>query len=47
LIITTRISSGENKRVYNSRVPIQGNIGIGEGLKKLSLEAKEDYVLVS
>lgn len=47
LIITVAVSSGENKRAYKSRVPIQGNISPGEGIKKLSLEAKEEYVLVS
>jgi len=47
LVITMKVSTGENKRAYKSRVPIQGNIAIGEGIRKLSLEAKEDYVLVS
>jgi len=47
LIVTTHTSSGENKQSFKSRVPIQGTISSGEGIKKLSLEAKEDYVLVS
>ncbi len=47
LVITTHTSSGENKQSFKSRVPIQGTISSGEGIKKLSLEAKEDYVLIS
>lgn len=47
IIITTRTSSGENKRAYKSKVPIQGIINSGQGIKKISLEAKEDYLLIS
>ena len=47
LIITLRTSSGENKRAYDSRVPINGSISLGEGIKKLSLEAKETFVQIN
>ena len=47
LIIITTTSSGDNKRVFESRVPLQGEISVSEGIKKLTLEAKEDYVLIS
>lgn len=46
LIITTTVSSGENKRAYKSRVPINGTISSGEGIKKLSLEARESFVQI-
>lgn len=47
LIITTHTSSGENKRAFESKVPISGTISTSEGIKKLVLEAKEDYLLIS
>jgi len=47
IIITVGVSSGENKRGYDSRVPLNGTISSGEGIKKLTLEAKDDYVLIS
>jgi len=47
LIITTRTSFGDNKKAYKSRVPLQGSISSGEGIKKLSLEATENFVLIS
>jgi len=47
LIVTVSTTSGENKRAYESKVPINGTISTGEGIKRLSLEAKDDYVLIS
>lgn len=44
IIITTLVSGGENKRAFTSKVPIQGTITPGEGIKKLTLEAKTDHV---
>jgi len=46
LIVTTRTSTGINKRSFSSRVPIQGSVSATEGVKKLSFKAKADYVLV-
>ena len=40
-------STGENIRVFKSRVPLQGTITTTEGIKSLSIEAKEDYILIS
>jgi len=47
LIITTRTSSGENRRAFSSKVPISGTISTSEGIKKLTLEATEDYLVIS
>ena len=47
IIINTHLSSGDNLRAFDSNVPLQGTISISEGIKKLSVEAKEDYVLIS
>jgi len=47
IIITVSVSSGENKRGYDSRVPLNGTINAGEGIRKLTLEATEDYVSIS
>ena len=47
IVITTAVSGGQNKRVYESKVPLQGNITLTEGIKKLSLEAKQNYVLIN
>ena len=47
VVMTVRVSSGENKRAYDSKVPLQGTISPTEGIKKLSLEAKQNYVEIS
>ena len=47
IIINTHLSSGDNLRAFDSKVPLQGTISISEGIKKLSIEAKENYVLIS
>jgi len=47
LVITLITSSGVNKRAFESRVPIEGTISAGEGIKKLTLEARETYLWVS
>ncbi|MFA4953671.1 MAG: hypothetical protein WC584_05595 [Candidatus Pacearchaeota archaeon] len=40
-------SSGINKRYFSSRVPLQGNISSIQGVKIISIEAKNNYVLLS
>ncbi len=47
LVIITHTSSGNNKRAFESKVPIQGTISTSEGIKKLTIEAKESYVMIS
>ncbi len=47
IFISVLTSSGENKRIFKSKVPIQGTISTGEGIKKLTLEATNDYLLIS
>lgn len=47
LIVSIRVSSGINKRVFPSEVPLNGTITTSEGLKKLVLEARIDDVLIS
>jgi uncharacterized protein (UPF0333 family) len=47
LIISTRVSSGINRRLFPSEVPLNGSITTPEGLKKLVLEARVDDVLIS
>jgi len=47
LVITTKTSSGKNIRAFKSNVPLQGNLSTGEGIKKIILEAEENYLLVS
>jgi len=47
VFITTRVSGALNKRAFDSKVPMQGSISSGEGLKKLSIEAFSDYVSIT
>jgi len=47
VIITQQVSSGENKNAYKSRVPIQGTISATQGIRRLTLEAFDDYLLIS
>ena len=47
MVITITTSSGENVRAFESKVPIQGTITISEGIKRLTLEATENYLLIS
>lgn len=47
LIIITQVSSGSNKRVFESKVPLNGSIPITEGLKKIVLEAHQNYVAIN
>ena len=44
--IDVAVSSGLNRRVFNSRVALQGNVSSAEGMKKITLDAKENYVLI-
>jgi len=48
-IISTRVSSGVNRRSYSSKVSIQNTttINTNEGIKKLVLEARANHVDVS
>lgn len=45
-IVTTTTSSGDNVRVYTSKVPLNGTIPVTEGIKKLTIEAKETLVQI-
>jgi hypothetical protein len=47
IMITTQVSSGINKRDYPSNVPLQGAISNTEGIKKLTFEARQNYVEIS
>lgn len=47
LVFKVRTSSGINIREFKSKVPLQGNISVSEGMKEITLEAKETYVLIS
>lgn len=47
LIITASSSTGTIKRAFTSKVPLQGNIQLGEGSKKLTIKAEADYVQIS
>mgnify|MGYP001561751496 CR=1 FL=1 len=48
IVVTTSVSGGTNIRVFESKVPLQGSIiNIGEGLRKISLVARENYVEIS
>jgi hypothetical protein len=47
IFITTTVSTTTNKRAYNSNVPLQGGITNTPGIKKITLEAKQSYVLIS
>lgn len=47
IVLTTRTSSGDNIRAFKSRVPLQGTISATEGIKKLTLEAKANYLEIS
>ncbi len=47
IIVTTRVNSGNNVRVFDSKVPLSGSVSATEGTKILSLEAKADSVLIS
>ncbi len=44
IIIETRVSGGRNVRAYESSVPLNGTILPGEGTRKLTLEAKSNFV---
>lgn len=46
IIFTSRVSEGENIRGFKSRVPINGTISTGEGIKTLTLTATNDYLLI-
>jgi len=47
VVITADMQHGSFKMAFESRVPIQGDINSGAGLKKIKLEALEDSVLIS
>ena len=46
LIMKIRLSTGTNIRGFRSKVPLNGSIQVGEGLKSITLEARADYVLI-
>ncbi len=45
--VSVETSSGINKRVFTSEVPLEGNVSTGEGTKKIIIEAKQDHVMIS
>lgn len=45
--ITMQLSTGQNIRSYETRVPLQGTITTSEGIKKLTLTATETNVVIS
>jgi hypothetical protein len=48
VIIRTNVAAGgSNVRGFSSKVPLNGSIAVGEGLKKLVLEAKSDHVQIT
>jgi|SRR3989344_1334759 len=47
LIFTITTNSGINKISFSSNVPINGNLTLSPGLKKIEIRAYEDYALIS
>jgi len=47
IVIVARLASGDNILFFPSKVPLSGSISSTGGTKKLSLEAHEDYLLIS
>ena len=47
IIMTISTSTGENLRSFTSRVPLQGNLSVSRGIHTISIQAKNDYVLIS
>ncbi|MBU0894694.1 MAG: hypothetical protein KKF48_00325 [Nanoarchaeota archaeon] len=47
ILVVTSTSSGDNREIFRSDVPIQGTISITEGTKKLVLTAYENYLDIS
>jgi len=47
LIITASTSTGNIKRAFTSKVPLQGSIQLGEGSRKLTIKAESDHVEIS
>lgn len=48
IVVTTRTSGGSlNIRNFQSKVPLNGTINPSEGLKKIVLEAKEDFTQIN
>ena len=47
LLVTVSTSTGDNVLFFNSRVPLEGIISVGEGIRTIKIEAKSDHVLIS
>ena len=47
LLVTVATSTGDNVLFFNSRVPLEGSISVGEGIRTIKIEAKSDHVLIS
>lgn len=47
LVISIQTSSGLNKRVFESNVPISGSLTISRGLKTIKIEAQETEAVIS
>jgi uncharacterized protein (UPF0333 family) len=47
IVIKFNSVNGENIRIFDSRVPLNGSVSTNEGTKKIILEATSDFVQVS
>ncbi len=47
VLFKMQLQSGENVRIFDSQVPLNGTLNTNPGNKKILLEAKSDYVLIS
>lgn len=47
VVMTISTSAGENVVSYKSKVPLNGTISAGEGIKKLTLTAKSNFVQIN
>jgi uncharacterized protein (UPF0333 family) len=47
VVFTMTLSSGVNIMSYHSKVPLEGNISLGEGVKRVQVLSAPDRVLVT
>ena len=47
ILVHIESSTGENIKLYSSRVPLQGNLTNIDGTKTMTILAREEYVLIS
>jgi len=46
IVITTHTSSGNNKREFDSKVPLSGELSTRSGIRKIILEAQESFLSI-